>query len=276
VVLLAAACLVHVTPSPAAAQGDEDATLRQMVQQIVSVGQQQYDRGYYSEAEKTFQGAQRHSRYLDPIEQRKLESLRVKAGKAVAERKRIAEARQAAEQLNRQGDVAAARAQLESVRDSEFLTDQERQDVVRLLRGTNSPTGAAAPSGTALSRGDTVRPVPDSAEESQTLQGGAGDALDQYKRSIAETYDKSMAAYRTGEIDSNIGPAIYQVGSQMYTSCKYINPMKTRYAPATVLINMSEWQILPVEYRQQLDARRDAITAAFTDEIGRASCRERV
>jgi His-Xaa-Ser repeat protein HxsA len=76
---------------------------------------------------------------------------------------------------------------------------------------------------------------------------------------------QAPAAYRTGGIDSNIGPAIYQVGSQMYTFCKYINPMKTRYAPATVLINMSEWQILPAEYRQQLDSRRDAITASFTE-----------
>jgi len=99
VVSLTAACLVHVTPSPAA-QGNEDATLRPMVQHIVGVGQQQYDRGYYSEAVKTLEAAQKYAQYLDPVEQRKLASLRDKAGKAVTERNRIVEARQAAERLS--------------------------------------------------------------------------------------------------------------------------------------------------------------------------------
>ena len=80
-VLLSAACLVHVTPSPAV-QADNDATLRHMVQYIMNVGQQQYDRGYYSEAQKTFERAQEHASLLDSVEQRKLESLRARQPKA--------------------------------------------------------------------------------------------------------------------------------------------------------------------------------------------------
>ena len=202
-VSLTAACLVHVTPSPAA-QGDEGATLRPMVQHIVGVGQQQYDRGYYSEAEKTFEAAQKYSQYLDPVEQRKLTSLRDKAGKAVAERKRIADARQAAERLSQKGELAAARTQLESIRGSEFLTPQERQEVTTLLGKANPSATPAADRITAPSQSSVASPASlvstTPAESSQVAQPGAGDALDRYKKSISETYLTSKAAYLNGDL----------------------------------------------------------------------------
>lgn len=202
-VSLTAACLVHVTPSPAA-QGDEGATLRPMVQHIVGVGQQQYDRGYYSEAEKTFEAAQKYSQYLDPVEQRKLTSLRDKAGRAVAERKRIADTRQAAERLSQKGELAAARTQLESIRDSEFLTPQERQEVTTLLGKANPSAIPAADRITAPSQSSVASPASlvstTPAESSQVAQPGAGDALDRYKKSISETYLTSKAAYLNGDL----------------------------------------------------------------------------
>ena len=163
-VLLTAACLVHVTPSPAA-QGDDDATLRHMVQYIMSVGQQQYDRGYYSEAEKTFQSGPEVLAVPRCGRAAKARSrFGTKAGKATTERKRIVEVRQSADQLSRKGDLLLLRTRLESIRDSEFLTDQERQEIAALLRGANPSAGTPAPRITAPSQDDVALPVPVAAE----------------------------------------------------------------------------------------------------------------
>ncbi|MEN6577642.1 MAG: hypothetical protein ABFD90_14960, partial [Phycisphaerales bacterium] len=203
-VLLAAACLVNPSSS-LAAQGADDATMRRMVQYIVTVGQQFYDRGSYSEAEKTFQKAQDYAQHLDPVEQRRLESLRVKAGKAVTERQRIEEARQAAERLNRAGDVPGARARLESIKDSEFLTDQERQEVAGMLRGVSPSPVPAVASVAAPASGDPASPASEvagttSVDSLKEVQLVAGDPLGQSKSSIAETYYRSMLAYQSGDL----------------------------------------------------------------------------
>ncbi|MBI5844933.1 MAG: TRAP transporter substrate-binding protein DctP [Deltaproteobacteria bacterium] len=74
---------------------------------------------------------------------------------------------------------------------------------------------------------------------------------------------EANSAYRSGIIDANIGPAIYQVGSQMYTSCKYINPLKTRYAPAIIAVKLNAWQALSDEYQDRLEDDREDVTERF-------------
>jgi len=191
-VLLIAACLVQVTPSPAA-QGGDDATMRHMVQYTMSVGQRQYDRGDYGEALKTLLSVHEYVQYLEPVEQRKFQSLREKAGRAAQERQQILEARQVADQLTRKGDVVAARARLASIKDSEFLTDAERQEIARAL---NPPAPSALTGGGAPSRAGAIATV---SAPTQDVQNGAGSALEQYKTGIAETYRKSVTAYHEGD-----------------------------------------------------------------------------
>ncbi|MBU2489346.1 MAG: TRAP transporter substrate-binding protein DctP [Proteobacteria bacterium] len=77
---------------------------------------------------------------------------------------------------------------------------------------------------------------------------------------------EANTGYRTGIVDSNIGPAIFQVGSQMYTSCKYMNTMKTRYAPAALIVDLKTWRELPGEYRQRLEAERPETQTQFCVE----------
>ncbi len=176
-----------------------------MVQYIVSVGQQQYDRGSYIEAQKTLLKAQEYAQHLDPIEQRRLESLLARAGKAATERKRIEEARLAADELSRKGDILAARARIESVKDSEFLTAKERQEITNLLRGASPSPVPVVASVTAPVPSDTASPVSGPvvatrADAPKEVPPVAGDALERYKSSIAETYYKSMAAYQTRDL----------------------------------------------------------------------------
>ncbi|HNS19617.1 MAG TPA: hypothetical protein PKH24_03920, partial [Sedimentisphaerales bacterium] len=173
-VLLVTACLVQVTASPAS-QGDDEATMRQLAQYIVSVGQQQYDRGSYSEAEKTLQKAQDYAQHLDVVEQKKLEVLRARVGKAVVERRRIDEAKRNAQQLNQKGDVLAARTCLEAIQDSELLSVKERLEISDLLSKSDPSTAPAA-----------SRIAVPSPERRET--------------SVAETYYRSMTAYQAGDL----------------------------------------------------------------------------
>ncbi len=73
----------------------------------------------------------------------------------------------------------------------------------------------------------------------------------------------ASASYRKGVIDSNIGPAIFQVGSEMFTMNKFVNTMKIRYAPAVVLVNLKDWQALPDDYQDRLEAGRDRVQKEF-------------
>jgi tetratricopeptide (TPR) repeat protein len=185
-VFFVATVLVQVGSSQQTPQSGDDAVMRRTVQYFISQGTQQYERGFYSEAEKTFQMAQGWAQYLEPVEQRKLESLRQKAAQAAAERKRVLGVRQTAEQLRTKGDVAAARAQLESIRDSEYLTDQERQEVADAIRGGGQPSltgnGATAPA-----------PGP------QTAAPEAGRAAGTSGDSIPGLYYESVKAYQAGD-----------------------------------------------------------------------------
>lgn len=78
---------------------------------------------------------------------------------------------------------------------------------------------------------------------------------------------EANSSYRSGIIDANIGPAIFQVASQMYTSCKYINALKVRYAPAIVVIKESSYQALTDEYKENLAEDRAEVTRQFCQGV---------
>jgi len=60
------------------------------------------------------------------------------------------------------------------------------------------------------------------------------------------------AAKRAGILDTNIAPSIWQVGAQLYTIDKYVNLMRTTYAPATIIITIEQWEKLPDAYKEKL------------------------
>jgi len=108
-VLLSATVLLSVTWSQAAQSSDDATTMRHLGQYMMRVGQEQYERGSYDQAEKSFQMALEQKDYLDPVEQRKLQSLLEKAHAAVAEQKRTPETKPTAE-LRAKGIPAPAGA----------------------------------------------------------------------------------------------------------------------------------------------------------------------
>ena len=61
------------------------------------------------------------------------------------------------------------------------------------------------------------------------------------------------ASIRTGVCDAFIAPALWAVGTQMYTVMKYINPLRIRYSPTAGVVTLKAWNQLPKELQTAID-----------------------
>jgi len=190
-VLLSVTVFAQVGPSQSG-QGSDDAMMRQLVQYFMRVGTEQYERGYYIEAEKTFQMAQGYGEFLEPVERHRLESMLEKSGLAAIERKHALATKQTGEQLLGDGQLVAARESLLGVQDSGFLTDQERAEVgVTLQQIETASAVVEAPVRADVASGDVA--------VEQMTEVPAGPTLDQFKSRVAELYYQSVKAYHAGD-----------------------------------------------------------------------------
>lgn len=73
------------------------------------------------------------------------------------------------------------------------------------------------------------------------------------------------AAFKAGRIDSAIGPALWIVGTQMYSEVRYINPTNIRYSPGAVVVSEKAWRALPEDYRKGIRERRAELTRRFVE-----------
>jgi len=71
------------------------------------------------------------------------------------------------------------------------------------------------------------------------------------------------ASFRMGMLNTVLAPAIFIVGTQMYTSVNYVNDLKLRYCPGGIVLADKVWKSLPEKYRDNLDRQRNEITASF-------------
>ncbi len=193
-ILLSAAAIAQVSPAQSGA-GNDDGMMRHLVQYFMRVGTEQYERGYYIEAEKTFQMAQGYGEFLEPLERRKLDSMLEKAGLAAIERRRALEAKQAGEEQLANGQSATGRANLLALTNSQFLTETERAEVAESIRLAGTGASDIDPAGQTLVA--SAEPVNPPATESR-----AGEALDRFKTHIADVYYQSVKAYHAGDYDT--------------------------------------------------------------------------
>jgi TRAP-type C4-dicarboxylate transport system substrate-binding protein len=62
---------------------------------------------------------------------------------------------------------------------------------------------------------------------------------------------------RSGVSDSMIAPSIWIVGTQLYSTFRFVNPMKIRYVPAFCVSTVAAWDALPEAYQNNI--RRDRL-----------------
>ena len=145
-------------------QDDKTKTVREVAELFIQAGKEQYQRGQYVQAEKSFLRAMDYQEYLTAAAREKLNELLEKAHIAVLERTRILERIQAADRLIKEGQLAAAKVHLEEIKDSKTLTDDERKKIAE-----------------GLARLDNQ--------------------LSRQKEQIAETYNRSVELYMAGRFE---------------------------------------------------------------------------
>ena len=132
IVLLVAALAQSALPQ--AAKADKEQIVRQIAQNWTEVGIEQYDRGLYRQAEQSFLRAQDYQEYLSFAERETLKELLEKAHVAALERQRDLELIRTVNELVEQNQLAKAKAHLEEVQASQFLTEQDRQLITDQLK----------------------------------------------------------------------------------------------------------------------------------------------
>jgi len=132
-IFLLTTALSEVTPSQAS-EADKQKALRQVAQEWIQVGMEQYRRFLFKAAEQSFRQAQDYDEYLTAAEREKLNWLLEKAHVGGPKRRRILAGIQTVDKLVEEDQLVKAKAYLEKVEDSEFLTKEEREQITERLK----------------------------------------------------------------------------------------------------------------------------------------------
>ena len=148
-VFLASVLFFIAVVSPVAwSQGsetDKQAIVRQVAQDWIKAGTEQYERGFYKAAEQSLLRAQDYEDYLTNDECEKLRQLLEKTRTVALERERILGEIRTANELAKQGKALEAKEHLENVKDSKFLTKEEQQLITKSLDRINRELGTTEP-----------------------------------------------------------------------------------------------------------------------------------
>jgi outer membrane PBP1 activator LpoA protein len=98
---------------------------------------EQYNRGLFKAAEQAFLRASDYQDYLSESEKEQLTQYLEMAHNASTGKEQVLSDIQAAQELIGRGELSQAKAQLEALRDSSYLTDEERQMVEAGLASIN-------------------------------------------------------------------------------------------------------------------------------------------
>lgn len=140
IVSLAIVCLTGTMLCPAAFSANGQADSRKLVQQVVAkwiqIGSEQYERGYYKASEQSFLRAKDYEDHLSASQRANLDALLSRAHSAASQGDQVGIDIAAAQQLLAQGRVAEAKAIFEGLRNSQYLSAEQKQIIEKGLAGT--------------------------------------------------------------------------------------------------------------------------------------------
>ncbi len=163
IVLLSAAVCFAAEPN-LQSEKEKTAVSRETAQDWIQVGISQSKKGLYEQAEKSFLAAREYQEYLTAEEHKQLEGHIANAHQAVLERQPVLEHIKKARELLVQGQPVKARAYYEKVRNSPYLSEQERKQID---------------------------------QEIKNVDGN----FDKQRKEITEIYNRSVQLYRAGEME---------------------------------------------------------------------------
>ncbi len=74
------------------------------------------------------------------------------------------------------------------------------------------------------------------------------------------------SSIRSGICDAFIAPSVWTVGSQLYSTMKYVNPIKIRYSPAGAIVTQTAWNTLTPEVKKQIEGLK-WVEAEFNNRL---------
>ncbi|MCK4294225.1 MAG: hypothetical protein KAY65_13585, partial [Planctomycetes bacterium] len=186
-----------VAPSQDGGSGEKE-SIRQLIRAYIQKGGAQLDGGDYAEAKKTFLMAQNFEELLRPEQRKQLQKLVDKAHILAVNRERADEAFRAVNELVLQNELEQAKGRLEQIRNNQTLTDEERKQVVEVLKQLDSHIKQSK-----ASQGQAeVKRTPPRAEPKRTtpIARKVESELDKRKNEIAGLYYRSLGYYKIGEL----------------------------------------------------------------------------
>jgi len=117
---------------------DKQKTAQNLAEYFMQAGLEDYRQGYYEKAEETFLKAAEYRQYLSADSQRRLDELLKMSRTARSERERILGIIREADKLVTEGNLVDARANLERVRYSEFMTVEERNLIAEGIKSIDA------------------------------------------------------------------------------------------------------------------------------------------
>lgn len=80
-------------------------------------------------------------------------------------------------------------------------------------------------------------------------------------------------AMKSGVCDAFISPGMWVIGSQLFTTLKYVTPVNIRYSPAGTILNLDRWENLPVKYKKALDRLGPGLEMEFNKRTRKSNRR---
>ena len=197
-ILLPIITISQVAPSQENESADREAN-RGLVQYILQLGQKQYDKGFFEEAVKTFLEAQGYEEDLTVAVREQLNEHLEKSQIAVLKRKRALETFRAVNDLIKRDRLIQAKTYLEKIKDNEFLTKEERKDIIEVFRRIDTQIMAAqAKLEEAKSKKPSIKakPVESASEVKKPVL-----SREEQRNKIAALYFQSLGFYRTGQLE---------------------------------------------------------------------------
>jgi len=186
-----------VAPSQDGGAGEKE-SIRQLVRTYIEKAADQLDGGAYSEAEKTLLMAQNFQELLRPDQREQLQDMVDKAHILAVNRERADETFRAVNELILRDQLEQAKDRLDKIRNNQSLTDDERKQIVEVLKQLDSHIKQSK----AGQEQAAVKRAPPRAEPKRTarIARKAQSELDKRKNEIAELYYRSLGYYKIGEL----------------------------------------------------------------------------
>jgi len=216
-------------------EAEKQKVIRGVAEKWMDIGEEQYKRGWFETAEKTFLEAQGYQKYLTAAQSKRLTALMEKTHLAILERKRILDHIRTARALAAQGQLTKAKVHLEKVKDSKSLTQEKREQIVELLKIINNKLAGQ-------------------------------------KKEITELYKRSVAFYRAGELEKardgfikvvNSGLSVAPAGGK--TAEDYLKLLAVRVKVNDLLAQKG--RVSPPTEAKPEKKLPESITAAIEDEL---------